>query len=346
MRCCAVIFVCLAMIPGCAPTDVSGQSDYAGIRMDLQVEFSVHRNRVIRSLSSLGIISTDTLTCGSSNFTADSLEQITRGYLELLQSKSPGAELYHAGTALSACLLNPVLPYQNPNSGTDSDIILQISLKGPGFLKEVPFSSLPVHTPQPGYLSEFFIVRNLRNVSGNTKPVNLRYNDPFIIFRPEYFLYNNDSSTDFPAIKTEYRFSMPASNQLNKSEPKDSGTVQPYNIHHFSGHTRLPDSMLIQQTAGADLLILNTCNSLEGAGKWQYGRNLTVPVLGTLSPIEDDFSAQFITEFYRSLNSYLLHNNSSTNPAAEALRDTRFRFMENPYYSHPYYWGAYELIEF
>lgn len=347
MRSCAVIMAMLAvlLLTECTPTDASVYSVSAEATQEYLIEFSVQGNRVVRRISYGNVFYPDTLRCRNSHFTADSLKEMTRNYLKLLHSRSAGNDLFKAGSQLSDCLLKPLFSDHNTHAGTYPAPVIRISLSGAEFLNNLPFSSLPVPAPQPGYLSEYFIVHNHRVLPGLNNPASPLYNTS-VTYRPEYTLYNYSRTTDFPAVKNEAAFSDSLTFNQSNDGFLSADSARPYYIHHFSGHTRRPDSPLAEQTAGADLLVLNTCNSLDHAALWQAGREQPVSILGTVSAIEDDFSSRFISEFYRNLNSILMQNNFSGQPAAAALRETRLSFMEHPYYSHPSYWGAYELIEF
>lgn len=92
-----------------------------------------------------------------------------------------------------------------------------------------------------------------------------------------------------------------------------------------------------------ELLVLSACETAEGDQRATLGlaglavRSGARSTLATLWAVNDNSTADLMTEFYRSLS----HQNLSK---AESLRQAQLKLLKNPTYQHPYYWSPFILI--
>ncbi len=92
-----------------------------------------------------------------------------------------------------------------------------------------------------------------------------------------------------------------------------------------------------------ELLILSACETLKGDDRAALGlagvaiRAGARSTLGTLWQVNDFGTAQLMAKFYQQLE-------STANTKAEALRQSQLTLLENPEFSHPYYWSSYVLL--
>ncbi|MGG6269423.1 CHAT domain-containing protein [Leptolyngbya sp. AN03gr2] len=92
-----------------------------------------------------------------------------------------------------------------------------------------------------------------------------------------------------------------------------------------------------------ELLVLSACETAEGDQRATLGlaglavRSGARSTLATLWAVNDNSTADLMTEFYRSLSEQ--HTSK-----AESLRQAQLKLLRNPNYQHPYYWSPFILI--
>ena len=92
-----------------------------------------------------------------------------------------------------------------------------------------------------------------------------------------------------------------------------------------------------------ELLILSACQTATGDKQAALGlagvavRSGARSTIATLWSIQDDSTAELMTQFYQAIK----------NPGigkAEALRQAQLKLLRSPKYQHPYYWSAFVLV--
>ncbi len=92
-----------------------------------------------------------------------------------------------------------------------------------------------------------------------------------------------------------------------------------------------------------ELLILSACETASGDNRAPLGlagvavRSGAKSTLATLWPVNDQSTAQFMTQFYPSLN-------QPGKSKAEALRQAQLSLLQDDKYHHPYFWAPFVLI--
>ena len=92
-----------------------------------------------------------------------------------------------------------------------------------------------------------------------------------------------------------------------------------------------------------ELLILSACQTATGDKQAALGlagvavRSGARSTMATLWSIQDDSTAEFMTQFYRALKTPGISK-------AEALRQAQLSLIQNPQYQHPFYWSAFVLV--
>ncbi|VEP18705.1 hypothetical protein H1P_870008 [Hyella patelloides LEGE 07179] len=92
-----------------------------------------------------------------------------------------------------------------------------------------------------------------------------------------------------------------------------------------------------------ELLILSACQTATGDKQAALGlagvavRSGARSTIATLWSIQDDSTAELMTQFYRALKIPEISK-------AEALRQAQLSLLQNPQYQHPYYWSAFVLV--
>ena len=144
-------------------------------------------------------------------------------------------------------------------------------------------------------------------------------------------------------------------------------TTSPYPIVHLATHgqfsSRAEDTFLLTwdnrinvqdldrllqerdfaEDTPIELLILSACQTAAGDKQAALGlagvavRSGARSTVATLWSIQDNSTAEFMTQFYRALN-------NSTINKAEALRKAQLSLLQNPKYQHPFYWSAFVLV--
>ncbi len=103
----------------------------------------------------------------------------------------------------------------------------------------------------------------------------------------------------------------------------------------------LKDRDMTQNTP-IELLILSACQTATGDKQAALGlagvavRSGARSTVATLWSIQDDSTAQFMSEFYRAL--------TTSKTKAQALRQAQLKLLHNPKYEHPFYWSAFVLV--
>ena len=92
-----------------------------------------------------------------------------------------------------------------------------------------------------------------------------------------------------------------------------------------------------------ELLILSACQTAAGDTKAALGlagvavRSGARSTVATLWSVQDDSTAEFMTQFYRALK-------NSAISKAEALRQAQLSLLRSSQYQHPFYWSAFILV--
>jgi len=98
-----------------------------------------------------------------------------------------------------------------------------------------------------------------------------------------------------------------------------------------------------EKSEPVELMVLSACQTAEGDDRAALGlagmaiRSGARSTLATLWSVNDSSTAALMTEFYQELS-----NTDLTK--AEALRRAQIKILQNPEYSHPYYWSPFVLI--
>ena len=141
---------------------------------------------------------------------------------------------------------------------------------------------------------------------------------------------------------------------------------QPYPVVHLATHgqfsSRAEDTFLLTwsdrinvkdldlllqdrdftQNTPIELLILSACQTATGDKQAALGlagvavRSGARSTIATLWSIQDDSTAQLMTEFYQAL--------TTSETKAQALRKAQLKLLYNPKYEHPFYWSAFVLV--
>jgi len=91
-----------------------------------------------------------------------------------------------------------------------------------------------------------------------------------------------------------------------------------------------------------ELLVLSACETAKGDRRSGLGlagvaiRAGARSTVASLWNVNDESTARFMTEFYRSLSRHKTR--------AESLRDAQLALLHHPQYSNPYYWAAFILV--
>jgi CHAT domain-containing protein len=98
-----------------------------------------------------------------------------------------------------------------------------------------------------------------------------------------------------------------------------------------------------QQQVALELLVLSACETASGDNRAALGlagmavRSGARSTLATLWSVNDEASAEFMSQFYRILA-------TRTVTKTEAVRQAQLKLLANPRYNHPFYWAAYTLV--
>jgi CHAT domain-containing protein len=98
-----------------------------------------------------------------------------------------------------------------------------------------------------------------------------------------------------------------------------------------------------QQNDPIELMVLSACQTAEGDDRAALGlagmaiRSGARSTLATLWAVNDESTAALMTQFYQELSNADLSK-------AEALRLAQIKILQNPEFSHPYYWSPFVLI--
>ncbi len=98
-----------------------------------------------------------------------------------------------------------------------------------------------------------------------------------------------------------------------------------------------------QQNDPIELMVLSACQTAEGDSRAALGlagmaiRSGARSTLATLWAVNDESTAALMTQFYQSLSDADLSK-------AEALRQAQIKILQNPEFSHPFYWSPFVLI--
>ena len=170
---------------------------------------------------------------------------------------------------------------------------------------------------------------------------------------------------------TEIASLIPSEVLLNENFTRDSLRLQvannPYPIVHLATHgqfsSRAEDTFLLTwsdrinvrdldrilqerdftEDIPIELLILSACQTATGDKQAALGlagvavRSGARSTLATLWSIQDDSTAELMTQFYRALKTPEITK-------AEALRQAQLSLLQNPQYQHPFYWSAFVLV--
>jgi CHAT domain-containing protein len=111
----------------------------------------------------------------------------------------------------------------------------------------------------------------------------------------------------------------------------------------IEGLRNLLKSRAESSTAPIELLVLSACETAEGDQRATLGlaglavRSGARSTLATLWSVNDNSTADLMTEFYRMLTQQQLSK-------AESLRQAQLKLLQNPQYSHPFYWAPFILV--
>ncbi|MEA5537003.1 CHAT domain-containing protein [Crocosphaera sp. XPORK-15E] len=98
-----------------------------------------------------------------------------------------------------------------------------------------------------------------------------------------------------------------------------------------------------QQRSPIELLILSACQTATGDKRAVLGlagvavRSGARSTLATLWSVQDQSTADLISQFYKTLN-------QSGVSKAEALRQAQLSLLHSPQYQHPFYWASFVLV--
>ena len=98
-----------------------------------------------------------------------------------------------------------------------------------------------------------------------------------------------------------------------------------------------------QQDEPIELMVLSACQTAQGDDRATLGlagmavRSGARSTLATLWSVNDESTADLITEFYQELAKGNLSK-------SEALRRAQIKLLQNPAYSHPFFWSPFVLI--
>jgi CHAT domain-containing protein len=100
----------------------------------------------------------------------------------------------------------------------------------------------------------------------------------------------------------------------------------------------------LEQSKPIELLVLSACQTAAGDKQAALGlAGLAIQsgarsTLATLWSVNDRSTAQFMTALYRNLTA------SSSISRGESVRQAQLSLLQNPRYSHPFYWATFTLI--
>ena len=106
---------------------------------------------------------------------------------------------------------------------------------------------------------------------------------------------------------------------------------------------RLLQERNLAEDAPIELLILSACQTATGDKRAALGlagvavRSGARSTVATLWAIQDDSTAEFMTQFYRVLKNREINK-------AEALRQAQLSLLRSSQYQHPFYWSAFVLV--
>ncbi len=180
--------------------------------------------------------------------------------------------------------------------------------------------------------------------------------------------------TSLPNVDNEVReiaTLVPSEILLNRDFTRDrikaQVTTQPFPIVHLATHgqfsSRAEDTFLLTwddrinvidldqllqardfaEDIPIELLILSACQTATGDKQAALGlagvavRSGARSTLATLWSIQDDSTAELMTQFYRALQTPEITK-------AKALREAQLKLLRNPQYQHPFYWSAFVLV--
>ena len=98
-----------------------------------------------------------------------------------------------------------------------------------------------------------------------------------------------------------------------------------------------------QELSPIELLILSACQTAAGDKRAVLGlagvavRSGARSTLATLWSVQDQSTADLISEFYRTLNQPGVSK-------VEALRQAQLSLLHSPQYQHPFYWAPFILV--
>jgi CHAT domain-containing protein len=120
-------------------------------------------------------------------------------------------------------------------------------------------------------------------------------------------------------------------------------------IQTWNGRLNVDDlrSLLTQRevsdSSAIELLVLSACQTAEGDARAALGmagvaiRSGARSTLASLWTVNDQSTAQFVTQFYQGLTRTQLTR-------AEAVRQAQLSLLKTAEFNHPYYWAAFTLI--
>ena len=180
--------------------------------------------------------------------------------------------------------------------------------------------------------------------------------------------------SSLPSVETEVSeiaTLVPSEVLLNENFTRDRLQAQvtslPYPIVHLATHgqfsSRAEDTFLLTwddrinvrdldrllqerdfaEDTPIELLILSACQTAAGDKQAALGlagvavRSGARSTVATLWSVQDDSTAEFMTQFYRALK-------NSEISKAEALRQAQLSLLRSSKYKHPFYWSAFVLV--
>jgi CHAT domain-containing protein/uncharacterized protein HemY len=99
----------------------------------------------------------------------------------------------------------------------------------------------------------------------------------------------------------------------------------------------------------ADLAVLSACDTARGkigSGEGMIGLSWALLVAGVPTTVvsqwkvESKSTSELMIQFHRAL----VNESKETFPIAAAFQQTALKFMQHPYYKHPFYWGGFVVI--
>ena len=92
-----------------------------------------------------------------------------------------------------------------------------------------------------------------------------------------------------------------------------------------------------------ELLILSACQTAAGDKRAALGlagvavRSGARSTIATLWSVQDESTADLMTQFYQALNQPQVTK-------ADALRQAQLSLLHSPQYQHPFYWASFVLV--